>query len=155
MNVSSKLHRFFIRFSAAFYALRFFKIELWPTREASFRTISIWKLNQQLVLKTSKNWEFIEKVSKIEFESSYRLSMLCDIITTDIWILFWYHFEMIWYHGGTILGAKINFKSILGASWRPWEHLGNTLGQSWGILDTGDAPWQPRGTFCRTSSTLR
>ena len=34
-------------------------------------------------------------------------------------------------HFGSLLGAKISFGGILGASWKSWEHLGTTLRQFW------------------------
>ena len=64
--------------------------------------------------------KFIKTVSKIEFEIQHRISMLSVLIL----IPFWNHF-------GTVLGAKISFGGILGASWKPWGHIGTTLRQFW------------------------
>ena len=56
-----------------------------------------------------------------------------------------------WNRFGTVLGAKISFGGILGASWKSWEHLGSTSGQSWGMLGMRGgivaASWQHLGTI--------
>jgi len=56
-----------------------------------------------------------------------------------------------WNRFGTVLGAKISFGGILGASWKPWEHLGSTSGQSWGLLGMRGgivaASWQHLGNI--------
>ena len=84
--------------------------------------------------------KFIKTVSKIEFEIQHRISMLSVLILIPFWNRF-----------GTVLDAKISFGGILGASWKPWEHLGSTSGQSWGMLGMRGgivaASWQHLGTI--------